>query len=547
MVIYSFKNLTFTYSTKNTPTLNKIDLEIEKGGFYIICGKSGSGKSTLLKLMKKELTPRGKCDGQVLYKNTNVNLLDSRVSAQEIGFLHQDIENGLVCDKVWKELSFGLGNLGYSDDYISARVAEVCEYFGISKWYNKKISDLSGGSKQIVSLAAIMTTNPEVLLLDEPTSMLDPIAKKNFVNLLVRINKELGVTIVVVEHNMENLFEVATKTIVVDDGEVAICTEPLLLPQTLKDKHYAKYIGLTEFAEIFSALGGSGKIPVDIENKRKWLKNCYKDNYNNEKIDSNNGLKTDFSDNTILSAENLYFRYKKNEEDIIKGCNFNLQKGEVVCILGGNGGGKTTFVNLLAKILKPYSGYIKMDKSKKIGLLAQNAKGLFVEDSVQNEMYVTAKLLKKDKSLAEQLMRQFELLHIADSHPYDISGGEVQRLALAKLFLVSPDIIILDEPTQGMDMLNKEYLKNLIFEQKKLGKSIIVVTHDLRFAAEMGDRVGLFFDGKILSLRQAKDFFADNSLYTTESSLLTRDFAKDLYTVQKVVDCINKNTQEELL
>ena len=365
--------------------------------------------------------------------------------------------------------------------------------------------------------------------------------------MLVRINKELGVTIVVVEHNMENLFEVATKTIVVDDGEVAICTEPLLLPQTLKDKHYAKYIGLTEFAEIFSALGGSGKIPVDIENKRKWLKNCYKDNYNNEKIDSNNGLKTDFSDNTILSAENLYFRYKKNEEDIIKGCNFNLQKGEVVCILGGNGGGKTTFVNLLAKILKPYSGYIKMDKSKKIGLLAQNAKGLFVEDSVQNEMYVTAKLLKKDKSLAEQLMRQFELLHIADSHPYDISGGEVQRLALAKLFLVSPDIIILDEPTQGMDMLNKEYLKNLIFEQKKLGKSIIVVTHDLRFAAEMGDRVGLFFDGKILSLRQAKDFFADNSLYTTESSLLTRDFAKDLYTVQKVVDCINKNTQEELL
>ena len=224
-----------------------------------------------------------------------------------------------------------------------------------------------------------------------------------------------------------------------------------------------------------------------------------------------------------------------------------MQKGEVVCILGGNGGGKTTFVNLLAKILKPYSGHIKMDKSKKIGLLAQNAKGLFVEDSVQNEMYVTAKLLKKDKSLAEQLMRQFELLHIADSHPYDISGGEVQRLALAKLFLVSPDIIILDEPTQGMDMLNKEYLKNLIFEQKKLGKSIIVVTHDLRFAAEIGDRVGLFFDGKILSLRQAKDFFVDNSLYTTESSLLTRDFAKDLYTVQKVVDCINKNTQEELL
>ncbi len=541
MAIFDIKNLTFTYSGAKSPVIDNLSLSIEQGDFCVICGKSGSGKSTLLRLLKREVAPRGDISGEILFNDMQPCKLQNEVSVSEIGFVHQDIDSQLVCDKVWKELSFGLGNLGFDDDYIAARVAEVSEYFGISKWYNRKISELSGGSKQIVSLAAVMTMNPKVLLLDEPTSMLDPIAKKNFVSILSRLNKEFGITIVMVEHNLESVFEIATQIVVLDSGKVVCKENPLTLAGELFDNPYAKYIGLTEFAEIYARFEKNKIMPLDINGKKAWLKNKLNENINYSKNLRNSG--SNFSataeKETLIKADRLCFRYDKKGEDIVKDCSFDLKKGEIVCVVGGNGGGKTTFINLLNGVLKSYSGRIKVDKNCKIATMPQNAKGLFVENSVQDELLVCAKLLKVDKAVALKLMESFDLEHISQNHPYDISGGEVQRLALAKLFLTNPDIIIFDEPTQGMDMSAKEYLKNLLVKNKNEGKGVIVVTHDLRFAASVADRVGIFFDGKILSLRDGKEFFAGNSLYTTESSLLTRDFADHLYCVEKIVDELN--------
>lgn len=535
MAIYNISDLSFKYKNQTNFALDNINLELEEGGFYIICGASGSGKSTLLKLMKNQFSLTGSMSGSILYNNKNINIVEERVLVSEIGFLHQDIENGLVCDKVWKELSFGLANLGFSDDYIAARVAEASEYFGISKWYNRKISELSGGSKQIVSLAALMTMNPKVLLLDEPTSMLDPIAKKNFVSFVSRINRELGVTIVVVEHNMENFYDIASKIIVMDKGSVQLQETPLNLPKQLQDKSYAKYVGLTEFTQIYTALCDNLKMPVGVIEKRDWLRSVLNKKADNpSKINTN--LQNDEKREIVLATKNLYFRYDKKGEDIVCDANFELNSGEILCVLGGNGGGKTTFVNLLNGSIKGYSGKVIKNKTKTIATLPQNAKGLFVENTVRNEMLVTAKLLKTDKEIAEQLIKDFELNEIENSHPYDISGGEVERLALAKLFLTNPDIIILDEPTQGMDIKAKEYLKDLLQKQKTLGKSVIVVTHDLRFAADIADRVGIFFDGKVMALKNAQEFFETNSLYTTESSLLTREFISGLYTANKIID-----------
>ena len=210
------KNLNFTYARAKCKAIDNLSLKIEAGSFCVICGKSGSGKSTLIRLLKNEVAPQGELSGEILYDNIPLKCISDRVSVTDIGFVHQDVDSGLVCDKVWKELAFGLGNLGYNDDYIGARIAEISEYFGISKWYNKKISELSGGSKQIVSLASVMTMNPKVLLLDEPTSMLDPISKKNFINLLNRINKELGITIIMVEHNLESVFDISSNIIVLE-------------------------------------------------------------------------------------------------------------------------------------------------------------------------------------------------------------------------------------------------------------------------------------------------------------------------------------------
>lgn len=546
MAIFDIKNLTFTYSGVKSPAIDNLNLSISEGDFCVICGKSGSGKSTLLRLLKKQIAPRGELSGDIFYGGINLNNLDDKQSVAEIGFVHQDIDNQLVCDKVWKELSFGLGNLGFENDYIASKVAEVSEYFGISKWYNRKISELSGGSKQIVSLAAIMTMNPKVLLLDEPTSMLDPISKKNFVNILSRINKELGVTIVMVEHNLESVFDMATRIVVMDGGKIVCKEKPVELAGKLSHNPYAKYIGLTEFAEVYAQLEKNRTMPLDIKDKKSWIKDKLSCNHVVDICKQNkNATSCKFEEkDVLLKADKLCFRYEKKGEDIVKDCCLELKKGEIVCIVGGNGGGKTTFINLLNGVFKSYSGRLKVDKNCRIATLPQNAKGLFVENSVQDELLVCAKLLKVDISVVNDLMDSFELNEISQNHPYDISGGEVQRLALAKLFLTSPDVIILDEPTQGMDMAAKEYLKNLLLSKKDDGKGVIVVTHDLRFASSVADRIGIFFDGKILSLRGAKEFFYENSLYTTESSLLTRDFADDLYSVEKIVDAIKMNYVE---
>lgn len=536
MAIFEIKNLNFTYARAKCKAIDNLSLKIEAGSFCVICGKSGSGKSTLIRLLKNEVAPQGELSGEILYDNIPLKCISDRVSVTDIGFVHQDVDSGLVCDKVWKELAFGLGNLGYNDDYIGARIAEISEYFGISKWYNKKISELSGGSKQIVSLASVMTMNPKVLLLDEPTSMLDPISKKNFINLLNRINKELGITIIMVEHNLESVFDIASNIIVLDSGKlIANCT-PYCLPKSLVEYDCLKYIGLPEFAEVYT-LFGNEKMPNTIENKRAWLKSVIGDSNQNliKKVDNN------FNNENVLTAENLYFRYDKKGEDIVKGASIKLNKGEIICLLGGNGGGKTTFINLLNGIFKAYSGKVKIDKNCKVATLPQNAKGLFVESSVENELSVFAKLLKIDKDKVQSLLEKFDLIGIREQHPYDISGGEVQRLALAKLFLVNPDILILDEPTQCMDMLSKEYLINLLLQSKIQGKSVIVVTHDLRFTSMIADKVGMFFDGKIVALDSASNFFESNNIYTTESSYLTRDFEKGLYSVEKIINRIKNN------
>lgn len=536
MAIFEIKNLNFTYARAKCKAIDNLSLKIEAGSFCVICGKSGSGKSTLIRLLKNEVAPQGELSGEILYDNIPLKCISDRVSVTDIGFVHQDVDSGLVCDKVWKELAFGLGNLGYNDDYIGARIAEISEYFGISKWYNKKISELSGGSKQIVSLASVMTMNPKVLLLDEPTSMLDPISKKNFINLLNRINKELGITIIMVEHNLESVFDIASNIIVLDSGKlIANCT-PYCLPKSLVEYDCLKYIGLPEFAEVYT-LFGNEKMPNTIENKRAWLKSVIGDSNQNliKKVDNN------FNNENVLTAENLYFRYDKKGEDIVKGASIKLNKGEIICLLGGNGGGKSTFINLLNGIFKAYSGKVKIDKNCKVATLPQNAKGLFVESSVENELSVFAKLLKIDKDKVQSLLEKFDLIGIREQHPYDISGGEVQRLALAKLFLVNPDILILDEPTQCMDMLSKEYLINLLLQSKIQGKSVIVVTHDLRFTSMIADKVGMFFDGKIVALDSASNFFESNNIYTTESSYLTRDFEKGLYSVEKIINRIKNN------
>lgn len=542
MAIINCENLTFTYGGAENAVLNNINLQLQAGKFYLICGKSGSGKSTLLYLMKKQLIPNGKIQGKVLYNGELVQNLDERVAASEVGFVMQDIEGQIVTEKVWSELAFGLGNLGYDDKYISSRIAEVAEYFGISKWFNKSTAELSGGNKQILSLASVIATSPKVLLLDEPTSMLDPIARKNFINLLARVNKELGITIVVVEHNMQEMFDLADEVIVMDNGTIALVEEPYDLPQKLVKKDYSAYVGLPEILQIFAELGGCVTAPKNIAEGAKWLKENFANNVNDfEELQDNPAkIEAKIKNKPILQMKDGYFRYERRGEDILKGVDFSLNEGEIVCIVGGNGSGKSTFINALTGAIKLYSGKVKIAKKQnnnkyKISAIFQNPKSLFVEQTVSDELFLMAKLLDVEKEKVQKVIDNFDLQGILNNHPYDISGGEVQKLALAKMFLTEPDIIILDEPTQGVDIAVKNYLLHELECFKAQGKSVIIVTHDLQFAAQVADRVGIFFDGKIFSLQKTGVFFANNNFYTTASSLITKDFYKNAYTPKRVV------------
>lgn len=336
---------------------------------------------------------------------------------------------------------------------------------------------------------------------------------------------------------MESVFDIADKIVVLDSGSVVCIEEPNMISSKLKNTDYIKYLGLTEFAEIFASVCDKENMPFEVAEKKEWLKQKLATFKDSDVSTAENDDKNDI----VLTAHNLCFRYDKKSEDVVKSANLQLKKSEVLCLLGGNGGGKTTFINLLSGTLKAYSGKIKVCKDCRLAVLPQYAKGLFTESSVYDELMFFAKLLKVDKKILFELIEKFDLQSIKDNHPYDISGGEVQRLALAKVFMTNPNILILDEPTQGMDMHSKEYLKDLLLQSKKDGKSIILVTHDLRFASEVSDRMGIFFDGKILSLSKTEDFFASNNLYTTESSFLTRDISKSLYSVDRVVQAISYN------
>ncbi len=220
MEAYRIKNLNFSYPRANRKALNDINLTIHKGEFITICGQSGSGKSTLIRHLKTVLTPYGEREGEIYYCGQPLIEVPHPMQVSHIGYVFQSPDNQIVTDKVWHELAFGLESLGCDNNTIRLRVAEIAGYFGIQKWFYKKVSELSGGEKQILSLAGIMTMQPDVLILDEPTSQLDPIAASDFIGTIKKINRELGITIIITEHRLEDIIPMSDRLIVMDEGRI---------------------------------------------------------------------------------------------------------------------------------------------------------------------------------------------------------------------------------------------------------------------------------------------------------------------------------------
>lgn len=534
MDTFTIRNLTFSYPEQRSCALEGISLTVRQGEFMVLCGPSGCGKSTLLRQLKTVLAPHGTRAGEICFEGTSLDVLDQRVQSQQIGFVLQSPENQIVTDKVWHELAFGLESLGYDTATIRRRVAEMASFFGIQTWFYKNVTELSGGQKQLLNLASVMAMQPSVLILDEPTSQLDPIAASDFLATLGKINRELGTTILLTEHRLEDAFPLATTVAVLDQGKLLCTGPPTQVGTALKDAGHSMFLAMPTAMRVWAAVENDRSCPVTVREGRGWLTDFVQTHTLKHLPDEQKHI---CFNETVLEAHDLWFKYEKALPDVVKGLSLTVKKGEFLTLLGGNGTGKTTSLKLLAGLLKPYRGEVRTTCS--IGVLPQNPQTLFVKKTVREDLFeiLKGKQIPKDtqETKVAHAVTLCRLESLLDRHPYDLSGGEQQRAALAKVLLLDPDFLLMDEPTKGLDAEFKRVFAEILQTLLHRGVAIFMVSHDIEFCARYAHRCALFFDGGIVTEGAPREFFSGNSFYTTSSNRMARNLLPQAVTAEDVI------------
>ncbi|MBQ5318502.1 MAG: ATP-binding cassette domain-containing protein [Oscillospiraceae bacterium] len=540
MEILKVKNLNFKYPLADSQAISNINFSVNSGEFITVCGATGSGKSTLLRLLKREIAPVGEVSGEIFFDSVSVSKLTAEKSASGIGFVMQNPEHQIVTDTVWHELAFGLENLNLPQNVMAGRIAETASYFGIEEWYDKKVSELSGGQKQLLCLAAVMVMNPEIIILDEPTAQLDPIAASEFIGTLKKINRELSLTVILSEHRLEDAITVCDKLLVLENGSVKAFDAPQKIVGELDERLLR---GMPAAVRLFHAVDGRGKCPLDIRDGRHFIET----NFGN-RITALPKTEYACSEKPAMCFKDVYFRYDRNYPDVLRGLSFTVYENEIFCILGGNGSGKTTALSVASNIVKPYSGTVEIFEKKLkeyknqslyrncLTVLPQDVQTVFMRNTVREE-------LEGAESEAEMLPLDLEKL--MDKHPYDLSGGEQQLVALAKVLAAKPKLLLLDEPTKGIDADSKYQLTDILRRLKSDGMTIVIVTHDTEFACDCADRCAMFFRGEIVSADTPREFFSGNNFYTTAISRMTRGVYRDAVSIADAVELCRLNKAVE--
>ncbi len=541
MALLEIKNLSFTYSGGDSAALKNVSLTVEEGDFVLLCGDSGCGKTTLMRLIKQALAPVGDMSGEIFFRGENIKDLSQKSAACDIGYVMQNPETQIITDTCVGELAFGLQSLGMSPEEIDAKIGEVTGFFGIGDWWNKKTRFLSGGQKQLLSLAAVMAMKPSLLLLDEPTSQLDPVSAREFLNCLKKLGDELGVTVIMSEHRLEDAFPMADKVIMMKNGGILFSEKPCEIGMKMCDMPDD---GLPAAVRIYRRLGGDCPCPVTVREGKSYVARGMK----NKTPIENEPTRDIPVREGVIKLKNISFGYDKASPLVISGLNMEVKKGELLCLLGGNGCGKTTLLKLICGLLRPLYGEYRLGgkkaadgKKKGIAYLPQNQLAVFTGETVVDCFNKLSSALGMNKDEAQKrrdrLIADFDIAHLISRHPYDISGGEQQRTAIALALFTDPDIILLDEPTKGQDAQSKKRLAELLKALTEGGKTVVMATHDLEFASEYADRCGLLFGGRLVSLSASDVFFASNDYYTTAAARITRPFFRFAVTVDRAVKC----------
>ncbi|MGL4738532.1 MAG: ABC transporter ATP-binding protein [Cellulosilyticaceae bacterium] len=494
MACYRIEGLSFAYSGAAGPSLEDVNLDIEEGVMTLIVGHSGSGKTTLLRHLKEEVWPVGARRGRIYYGETQFGIKGHKVLVEEIAIVLQNPDNQIVMETVRQELVFAMENMGYATEEIQRRMGEICYFFGMEKWLDEPVHHLSGGQKQLLCLAAVMILRPKVLLLDEPTAQLDPIAAKNFLDMVGRIQKELSVTVVINEHHLDEVLPLVDRICVLADGHCIasgykrdVLEKLPYMPSIpklyygLSDKRYTKH-----------------PVPLTVNEGKRWFDQWIE----NHTLEIEERVKRHDSDELVIRCHEIYYQYEKKAPFILRNLGLEVHKGEILALLGGNGSGKSTLLKLLGGAVKKQRGHITI--MGKVGYLAQNPMLYFNKETVKEQLGGDLELL--GFLGLEQVMNQ---------HPYDLSGGQQQKLALGVVLRLDPDILLLDEPTKSLDLPWKMAFGKLLRELQVAGKTVIMISHDMTFVARFAIRCGLMFDGKLTCIEPVQTFFASNYFYTT--------------------------------
>lgn len=512
MALIEINNLSFKYPNSNEKALKNVSLSVELGEFVVFCGPSGCGKTTLLNQLKREISPFGEQNGEILYKGKTIESIGKREMVEDIAMVFQEPESQIVSDTVYHELAFSLENLAYPTNIIKMRLAEIVNFFGMEDKFYESVHNLSGGQKQMLNLASVLVLHPTVLLLDEPTSQLDPISSRELLEIVYKLNRDYSVTVLMTEHRLEDVIPLADKLIVMDRGEVKYSGGPREVCRDIfnsKDDIFTEFIpSIPRYYLEVEKDRECEYIPLTVREGRAWMERT------DFSIDKSINQNLNASKNHVMNIKNIYFKYERERPNIINDLSLTVYSGEILSILGGNGAGKSTLLKIMARMMKPQRGKVYLE-SERIGYLPQNLMTYFLYDTVEEEILERARIFNIPIDEVREILELLSIGQYLNRHPYDLSGGEKQKVVLASILLSKPDILILDEPTKALDPLSKRNLIEYMHRLKNSGMTIIMATHDLEFAKEVSDRCALIFNGEIAYEEVPSIFFRENYFYTT--------------------------------